>query len=138
MNGVELNQFVMVWNRKISVSFIIIHTVELNESCYLYSHYFFYTLSLNAQSIASLIYLLSLLAHKCDTPPVLANGQITFTNGNKPPYKFETVARYECNKGFSLIGETTRTCIRDDSDVIGMWTGNNPSCSRKYSKLLNS
>ena len=73
--------------------------------------------------------LLSLTDHMCDTPPVLTNGQIIFSNDTTSPYEFGTVATYVCDTGFSLIGETTRTCDGDDSSPIGMWTGNDPSCS---------
>ena len=40
-------------------------------------------------------------------------------------------ATYDCNEGFNLEGNETRTCQSD-----GMWSGNEPTCEGSYIPLL--
>ncbi len=37
-----------------------------------------------------------------------------------------TVATYNCTSGYTLSGDTTRTCGSD-----GQWSGNDPTCQRE-------
>ena len=47
-----------------------------------------------------------------------SNGQVTLTGTT-----FGSTATYECNTGFTLMGNMERTC-QDD----GNWSGNEPTC----------
>ena len=47
------------------------------------------------------------------------NGHVITTQG----IIFESVAMYDCNEGFAVIGDQTRTCGAD-----GEWTGSAPEC----------
>lgn len=52
----------------------------------------------------------------CNKPGMLTNGTVV-ANGS--------LAIYMCNLGFSLNGESIRTCQTDGSG----WSGNDPKCS---------
>ena len=44
-----------------------------------------------------------------------------------------TIATHACNEGFSLDGQSTRTCMDDDqADTIGVWSGEMPTCIGKF------
>ena len=65
-----------------------------------------------------------------DSPPTtciiltaLSNGMIGYNMGTRT---VNTVATYTCNRGYTLNGDTTRTCGSD-----GMWSGSPPVCQRK-------
>ena len=45
------------------------------------------------------------------------------TTGNKPG----SIARYECDKRFKLVGNDIRKCQKN-----GYWTGTEPKCKREY------
>ncbi len=49
----------------------------------------------------------------------IVNGHIE-TIDNRP---VDTVATYTCNPGFTLTGNSTRTCGSD-----GVWSGSDPMC----------
>ena len=49
------------------------------------------------------------------------NGEITL-NGTT----FDSEATYECDEGFELVGNVTRTC-----EATGNWSGEEPVCERK-------
>ena len=55
---------------------------------------------------------------------------MSFTNDLSSPLVFGTVAKFSCDAGFSLNGDTaTLTCVDDDqADTIGTWGGTEPSC----------
>ncbi len=57
----------------------------------------------------------------------------TPTNGIKigDNYGYEAIVYYECNNGYTLSGDSTRTC-----QVNGFWTGALPTCSSNQSMLL--
>ena len=55
------------------------------------------------------------------------NGRIIFLDGTS----FGSVARYECNNGFVLIGIPIRSCDED-----GNWSGEAPVCQSKDSNLV--
>lgn len=66
----------------------------------------------------------------------LPNGMISYDTDPDPPpdtmFNVGTVATHSCDVGFSLVGDTTRTCMDDpESEFLGMWSGNAPSCERK-------
>ena len=50
------------------------------------------------------------------TDPV--NGAVTVTNTT-----FNSTATYSCNDGYSLVGDTTITCLASAS-----WSGGEPTC----------
>ncbi len=54
----------------------------------------------------------------------LTNGVINYNMGSPRPVN--TVATYTCNNGYTLRGDTTRTCGSD-----GQWSGNDPTCQGK-------
>ena len=49
------------------------------------------------------------------------NGQVDFSNTT-----FESTANYTCDLGYSLNGNSSRTC-----EANGNWSGDQPSCERK-------
>ena len=49
------------------------------------------------------------------------NGEITLSGTT-----FGSEAAYECDIGFELVGEATRTC-----EATGEWSGEEPVCERK-------
>lgn len=57
------------------------------------------------------------------------NGRVALPAGTIVPL---SVARYECNLGFILGGNSTRTC-----GIGGQWSGVEPVCDSKYVKDLN-
>ncbi|NXI74687.1 CR1 protein, partial [Anseranas semipalmata] len=60
----------------------------------------------------------------CEPPPVIANGQF----GNMhTDYIFGSAVTYSCDKGFSLIGDTTIHCTVGDG-FNGVWSGPAPEC----------
>ena len=40
---------------------------------------------------------------------------------------FQSVAKYSCNDGYSLIGESARTCLNSSN-----WSHSEPYCTCKY------
>ncbi len=54
------------------------------------------------------------------------NGVVTLPNNN-----LESTATYTCDNGYTLTGDTTtRTC-----QANGMWSGSDPTCTRKFNAL---
>ena len=51
------------------------------------------------------------------------NGSVTHTAGTT----FRQIATYSCNTGYSLVGDSTRTC-----QSSGFWSGNAPICQGVY------
>ena len=47
------------------------------------------------------------------------NGAVSVTNTT-----FASTATYSCNDGYSLVGDTTRTCL-----ASGLWSGVVPNCT---------
>ena len=50
-----------------------------------------------------------------------ANGSVNHTAGTT----FKQTAAYSCNTGYSLVGDSNRTC-----QAIGNWSGSTPTCQR--------
>ena len=55
----------------------------------------------------------------CDTLSDPANGQVSHTSGTS----LGQTATYSCNTGYSLVGDSTRTCQAE-----GDWSGSVPTC----------
>ena len=71
----------------------------------------------------------SLAAIVCSALDELENGQITYDADNATDFELNTVATHTCDEGFSLVGQSTRTCMDDDqADTIGVWSEAAPSC----------
>ena len=51
---------------------------------------------------------------QCDELPSIVNGFITYAADDGALYDIGTVATYECNPGFILVGEMTRDCVGVD------------------------
>ena len=63
----------------------------------------------------------------CSDLPSLTNGDTDYgVAGSTDSRPVDTVATYTCNPGFTLNGDTTRTCGSD-----GVWSGLAPTCQRK-------
>ena len=58
----------------------------------------------------------------CEDLPDPDNGQVDLS-GNIPG----STATYTCNNGFMLQGVSPRNCMDD-----GEWSGEEPTCARKY------
>ena len=54
------------------------------------------------------------------------NGMVSVPNNN-----FESNATYTCVTGYTLNGDTTRTC-----GSVGVWSGSEPTCTRKFTFLI--
>ncbi len=46
--------------------------------------------------------------------------------------EFGTQAIYSCDNGFSLVGNTTRTCTGDGSNTTGSFDEEAPTCEGDY------
>lgn len=55
---------------------------------------------------------------ECPSPENPANGRAVFTR-----QAYNSVVSYECNYGYSLVGDATRRCGADRR-----WSGHKPSC----------
>ena len=62
---------------------------------------------------------LPLTAVDCGTLTDPANGWVTLTVGTS----LGQVATYNCNTGYNLVGDSTRTCQAE-----GNWSGSAPTC----------
>ena len=56
------------------------------------------------------------------------NGAVNFVTSN-----VESIARYQCNSGFVLVGENTRTCL-----LSGVWSDSDPICQGKIDHYESS
>ena len=59
----------------------------------------------------------------CGPLPDIANGKVAIA----PDTRLGSTATYSCNAGFNLVGAATRQC-----QANGEWSGQEPSCERKY------
>ena len=66
---------------------------------------------------------LSLTAVDCGRLPDPANGMVDYTAGTA----LGQTATYSCNTGYSLVGDSIRTC-----QSIGQWSGSAPACQGVY------
>ena len=58
----------------------------------------------------------------CPILPAPTNGMV-----DEPRNTFGSNATYTCDTGYTLNGDTTRTCGND-----GSWSGSEPTCNRKF------
>ncbi len=59
----------------------------------------------------------------CSDLSTSTNGMISYNMETVSLRPVGTVATYTCNTGYTLTGDTTRTCGSD-----GMWSGKAPTC----------
>ena len=57
----------------------------------------------------------------CGTLTRPANGHVSHTAGTT----FGQTATYICDRGYNLVGDSTRTC-----QATGVWSGSEPTCER--------
>ena len=81
--------------------------------------------------------ILSLLFHFtqteifCSESPAPQNGTMSIaTASNENRYSLGSVARYSCNTGFALLGQTTRVCEDTNGGTVttATWSGSLPTC----------
>ena len=60
----------------------------------------------------------------------LVNGSLTYSDyrDQNESYAFNVVAIYRCDTGFSLVGNSNRTCTGDGSSTTGAFNGVAPIC----------
>ena len=67
---------------------------------------------------------------ECGPLPAISNGIIEYFPDTMPTFELGTAAIYECDEGFYLsVDDRVRTCA--DSDGLGAFTGETPTCIRK-------
>ena len=71
--------------------------------------------------------------HAAITCPSLtspANGSVMYTSAADEDgfYPFNAVVIYNCNIGFSLVGDSNKTCTGNGSSVTGIFNGMAPTC----------
>ena len=66
----------------------------------------------------------------CTDLPPPDYGQINYSTDPTSPYDFGTMATYNCDSGFGLVGGKTQTCSGNSSTVVGFWIGVLPTCER--------
>lgn len=64
----------------------------------------------------------------CEDLPDPANGQITFFDDNTAPFIVDTIANYDCDFGYVLVGGMERVCLGDGFSSRGQWLGSTPTC----------
>ena len=68
-----------------------------------------------------------LLAKDCGVLSQIMNGEdVPVSYNPEDNTEYQSVAGYTCNKGYDLVGVTTRTCLAD-----GTWSDEEPTCQRK-------
>ena len=58
------------------------------------------------------------------------NGFITYAPDDEADYDIGTVATYQCNSGFTLLGDITRECVQLDVNTAA-FNREAPVCIRK-------
>ncbi len=66
----------------------------------------------------------------CSDLIALTNGMISYNMGTASLRPVNTVTTYTCNPGYTLNGDTTRTC-----ESNGVWSGSYPVCQRKWNLM---
>uniref|UniRef100_A0ACB8F516 Uncharacterized protein n=1 Tax=Sphaerodactylus townsendi TaxID=933632 RepID=A0ACB8F516_9SAUR len=62
----------------------------------------------------------------CFPPPTIPNGKHSGTD--RDDYEYGSAVTYNCDSGFSLIGDKTIVCVMDKNDMNGKWSGSAPRC----------
>ena len=72
-------------------------------------------------------------AIECEPLPDIANGNISYADDMTPNYEVGTIATYECDDGYYLMGDDERNCTAGDgSSTTGVFDRQEPTCVRKY------
>ena len=58
----------------------------------------------------------------CGPLPDIPQGRVEFSTTT-----FNSRANYVCNPGYSIVGTSVRTCL-----AVGVWSGREPTCTRKH------
>ncbi len=64
-----------------------------------------------------------LIPGACADLPSLPNSEITYSGGSTNSRPMRTIATYTCTSGYTLSGDTAKTCGSD-----GQWIGSDPVC----------
>ncbi|XP_064399001.1 uncharacterized protein LOC135345497 isoform X2 [Halichondria panicea] len=67
----------------------------------------------------------------CPAVPSPSNGSTNFSGSSANQignYIFNVVATYICDTGFSLVGNSSRTCTGSDNSITGSFDGQTPIC----------
>ncbi len=67
----------------------------------------------------------------CPPLPIPSNGSVTynhFTTDENDNYAFDVVATYNCDTGFSLVGNNSTSCTGNGSSITGAFDGLVPIC----------
>ena len=64
-------------------------------------------------------FLFPFLVTVCSNPGTPSNGQQV----GRSSYTYESDVRFDCQKGYHLLGSAVRTCLGD-----GTWSGQQPTC----------
>ncbi len=77
------------------------------------------------------------IAITCPPLPATTNGCVIYssTADENNNYAFDVVATYNCDTGFSLIGNSSRTCTGDGSSIMGAFDGLAPSCEGRHNYI---
>ena len=74
----------------------------------------------------------NLTGQLCPILPSIPNGIITYGPDDIPDFDIGTVATYQCNTGFFLLGDMTRVCTCVEAgDSRGEFSGLEPSCPER-------
>ena len=74
---------------------------------------------------------------RCPELLPIVNGFITYGPDDVADFDIGTVATYECNPGFFLIGVMTRDCV-EAADGTGVFNGVAPVCECKDFFISNT
>ncbi|XP_032073655.1 C4b-binding protein alpha chain-like isoform X4 [Thamnophis elegans] len=64
----------------------------------------------------------------CAPPPVIANGR--YDPNLSDVYDTGAVVIYRCDADYSLIGQSTITCVVPENSVVGEWNWPSPECKK--------
>ena len=67
---------------------------------------------------------------QCPELPAIVNGFITYAPDDVADYDIGTIATYQCNPGFILVGNMTRDCL-EAADGTGEFNSEAPICECK-------
>ncbi|XP_070601689.1 complement decay-accelerating factor-like isoform X2 [Erythrolamprus reginae] len=62
----------------------------------------------------------------CAAPPVIANGR--YTGDPSDEYDYSSVVRYQCDRDYSMIGDSSIFCKVSENGRDGMWNSPPPEC----------
>ncbi len=73
-------------------------------------------------------------AIECEDLTLPANGEIMYTKDTVANFEIGTLAIYTCFPGYTLVGDTNRTCVDDNqADGNGVWnithSKSEPTCN---------